>query len=72
MLHNGIPPQLEQLLGQAMNNPDFVNQFARSNPHAFQQAMQMRNTMSPRDAIMKIAQEKGIDPTLLMQRFGIH
>ena len=67
----GLPPQFEQMLQQALVNPNFVNSMQQTNPQAYQQAMQMRNTMDPRTAIMQVAQSKGINPAILLQRLGL-
>lgn len=69
--NGGLPPNFEQMLQQALANPNFVNSVQQSNPQAYQMAMQMRNTMDPRTAIMQAARSKGIDPTILLQRLGL-
>lgn len=70
-MNNGLPPQFEQLIAQAMTNPNFIEQCRQSNPQLYQQAMQLRNSMDPRTAIMQVAQSKGINPNILFQRLGI-
>lgn len=70
-MNNVLPPQLEQLIAQAMTNPNFVEQYRQTNPQLYQQALQLRNSMDPRTAIMQVAQSKGINPNVLFQRLGI-
>lgn len=60
-------PDLAQMLNQAKRNPQaFEEQFKRNNPQAYQQAVQLRNTFAnPQQAVMQLAQQKGINPNIL-------
>ena len=60
-------PDLIQVLKQARQNPKaFEEQFKKVNPQAYQQAMQLRNSISnPQQAIMQIAQQRGVNPNIL-------
>ena len=61
------PPNLAQALNQARRNPQaFEEQFRRNNPQAYQQALQIRNSFAnPQQAVMQVAQQRGIDPNIL-------
>lgn len=60
-------PDLAQMLNQARRDPRaFEEQFKRNNPQAYQQAVQLRNTFAnPQQAVMQLAQQKGINPNIL-------
>lgn len=69
------PLQLESdlmtLLQQARANPvAFEQQIRMNNPTAYQQACQIRNSSNPRNAILQLAQQRGINPNIL-RMFGI-
>lgn len=66
-----VPMDLQQMIQFARQNPQaFEEQIRQTNPQAYQQALQMRNSFSPRDAILQIARAKGINPNIL-RMFGI-
>ena len=54
-------------LKQARQNPQaFEENVRRTNPQAYQQAMQLRNAFAnPQQAVMQIAQQKGINPNII-------
>lgn len=54
-------------LQQARQNPKaFEENIRKTNPQAYQQAMQIRNSFAnPQQAIMQMAQQKGINPNIL-------
>ena len=57
---------LQQALQQARQNPAaFEEQLRRTNPQAYQQAMQIRNSGNPQAAIMQMLQARGINPNVL-------
>lgn len=60
-------PDLIQVLKQARQNPKaFEEQFKKVNPQAYQQAVQLRNSISnPQQAVMQIAQQRGVNPNIL-------
>lgn len=60
-------PNLAQMLNQAKRDPvAFEEQFKRNNPQAYQQAVQLRNMFAnPQQAVMQLAQQKGINPNIL-------
>ena len=62
---------LQNLMQQAMQNPvAFEEQFKKSNPQAYQKALQICNGFNPQQAIAQLAQSKGINIDLL-KRSGI-
>jgi hypothetical protein len=62
---------LEQMLEQARQNPQaFEEQFKRTHPQAYQQAMQLRNNGGAKAAAMQMLQSKGIHPSIL-QMLGL-
>ena len=59
---NGIA----QMLQQARQNPQaFEEQIKRTNPAAYQQAMQIRNSPNAQAIVKQMAQAKGINPNIL-------
>lgn len=62
---------IAQMLQQARQNPQaFEEQIKRTNPMAYQQAMQIRNSANPQAVIKQMAQAKGLNPNVL-RMFGI-
>ena len=69
------PKQLEgdimHILQQAQQNPSaFEEQIRRNNPIGYEQACKIRNSGNPRDAILQLAQQRGINPNIL-RMFGL-
>lgn len=65
------PNDLTQFVQQIRQNPQaFEEHIKRTNPAAYQQAMQIRNSANPQAIIMQMAQAKGINPSIL-QMLGI-
>ena len=60
-------PNIFDVFSQAKQNPQaFEEHVRRNNPQAYQQALQIRNSIaSPQQAIMQLAQQKGINPNIL-------
>ena len=59
-------PDLQTLIQQARQNPAaFEEQFKRTNPQAYQQAMQIRNSANPQAVIRQMAQSRGVNPNIL-------
>lgn len=57
---------LQTLIQQARQNPAaFEEQFKRTNPQAYQQAMQIRNSANPQAVIRQMAQSRGVNPNIL-------
>lgn len=57
---------IENLVQQARQNPQaFEDYVRRTNPQAYQQAMQIRNSANPQAIAMQMAQSKGINPNIL-------
>ena len=55
-----------QQLQQIRQNPRaFEEHLKRTNPQAYQQALQIRNSANPQAIIMQMAQQRGINPNLL-------
>jgi hypothetical protein len=48
----------------------FEEHMKRTNPQAYQMAMQIRNSSNPQAMIMQMAQQKGINPNIL-QMLGL-
>ena len=65
--HVSSPPNLPQMFSQAKQNPQvFEEQFRKTNPQAYQQALQLRNCfVNPQQAVMQLAQQRGVDPNIL-------
>lgn len=56
----------QSVLQQARNNPRaFEEHIKRTNPQAYQMAMQLRNGQCPQEVIFRLAQQRGIDPNIL-------
>lgn len=56
----------ENLVQQAKSNPKgFEDYIKRTNPQAYQQAIQIRNSQNPKAVIMQMMQAKGINPGVL-------
>ena len=56
---------LYQQFNAAMSNPAaFQEQFKKSNSDAYNKAMQLANTKSPKQAVMQILQSRGINPAM--------
>lgn len=69
---NGVPMNadptlsLRQAYTQARQNPAaFEEQLKRTNPQAYQQALQIRNSGNPQAAIIQMLQARGINPSIL-------
>lgn len=57
---------LKQAYAQARQNPvAFEEQLKRTNPQAYQQALQIRNSGNPQAVIMQMLQARGINPSIL-------
>lgn len=56
----------QQMFQQARQNPQaFEAMIRQTNPAAYQQAMQIRNSANPRALIMQMAQSKGLNSNML-------
>ena len=60
-------PNLADVLNQAKQNPKaFEDHIRRTNPQAYQRAMQIRNSVAnPQQVVMQMAQQRGINPNVL-------
>lgn len=60
-------PNIFDVFSQAKQNPRaFEEHVRRTNPQAYQQALQLRNSIAnPQQAVMQLAQQKGINPNIL-------
>lgn len=59
------------VIQQAQRDPfTFEEQIKRNNPQGYQRALQIRNSANPRDAILQLAQARGMDPNIL-RMFGL-
>lgn len=57
---------LTQVVQQAKQNPQaFEEHIKRTNPAAYQMAMQIRNSANPQAMVMQMAQSRGINPNIL-------
>ena len=58
-------------INNAQQNPAaFEDQFKRMNPQAYQRACEIRNSQNPRQAILQLAKERGVNPNVL-RMFGL-
>jgi hypothetical protein len=65
------PNDFMNAINRAQQNPQmFEEQFRRMNPQAYQRACEIRNSQNPRQAILQLAQERGVNPNVL-RMFGI-
>ena len=63
---NGNGCDIVQQFNNIRQNPRaFEEQLRRTNPQAYQQAMQIRNSANPQAIIMRMAQQRGLDPSVL-------
>lgn len=60
-------PNIFELMNRAKQNPRaFEEHIRRTNPQAYQRAMQIRNsTNNPQQVVMQIAQQRGVNPNIL-------
>lgn len=59
------------MIQRAQQNPVlFEEQMRQTNPQAYQQACQIRDSANPREAILRLAQSRGMNPNIL-KMFGI-
>lgn len=65
-LCHGNGCDIVQQFNNIRKNPRaFEEQLRRTNPQAYQQAMQIRNSANPQAIIMNMAQQRGINPSIL-------
>jgi hypothetical protein len=56
---------LMQMYQQAMQNPNaFIEQIKRNNPQAYQRAMQLANFSNPKQVVIQMLQERGLNPSM--------
>lgn len=68
---NNAPQNIEQLVQQIKQNPSaFEEQIKKTNPQAYQMALNIRNSQNPQAIIMQMIQQKGINPNILSM-FGL-
>ena len=68
---NGQSNDFENMLRMAQNDPrSFEERMKRMNPQGYQLACQIRNSPNPRETILQLAQQRGINPNLL-RMFGL-
>jgi hypothetical protein len=66
-----MPVDQRATLQQVLQNPKaFEENLRRTNPQAYQRAMQIRNSGNPRAAIIEMAKAQGLNPNIL-KMFGI-
>lgn len=67
--YNGSTPNqqsIENLIQQIRQNPQaFEEQMRRTNPQAYQMALQIRNSPNPQSMIMQMMQSRGMNPNIL-------
>lgn len=62
----GIPCDLKDIIQRARQNPQWLEQeVKRINPQGYQQALQIRNGANPMQAVMQMAQARGVHPSVL-------
>ena len=63
---NNSPQNIEQLIQQIRQNPAaYEEQLKKTNPQAYQMALNIRNSQNPQAIIMQMIQQKGINPSIL-------
>jgi hypothetical protein len=68
---NTPPTDATAMLQQIAQNPTaFAEHLKKSNPQAYQRAMQIRNSANPRAAIVEMAKAQGLNPNIL-KMFGL-
>ena len=56
----------ENILKQARQNPKaFEEHIKRTNPQAYQRALELRNIGNPQQVVMQMMQQRGINPNIL-------
>lgn len=59
------------IIQRAKNDPlGFEEQIRNNNPKGYEMACQIRNSSNPRQAILQLAQQRGVNPNIL-RMFGI-
>ena len=62
---------LIQQFNEIRQNPKaFEERLKQTNPQAYQQALQIRNSSNPREAILNLARQKGVNPNIF-RMFGL-
>lgn len=62
----GVPCDLKDIIQRARQNPQWLEQeVKRINPQGYQQALQIRNGANPMQAVMQMAQARGVHPSVL-------
>lgn len=56
---------VQQFNNIRQNPRAFEEHLKRTNPQAYQQAMQIRNSANPQAIIMNMAQQRGLNPNIL-------
>ena len=68
---NGVGCDIVQQFNEIRKNPRaFEERLRHTNPQAYQQAMQIRNSANPKAIVMNMAQQRGINPNV-MQALGL-
>ena len=70
---NSMPnsQNFENVIQQIQQNPAaFEENFKRTNPQAYQLALQIRNSNNPQAIVMQMAQARGLPPHIL-KMFGL-
>ena len=68
---NAPQDNFENVLRMAQNDPrSFEERMKRMNPQGYQLACQIRNSPNPRETILQLAKQRGINPNLL-RMFGL-
>lgn len=63
---NGNGCDIVQQFNEIRQNPRaFEEHLKKTNPQAYQQAMQIRNSANPQAIIMQMAQQRGVHPSIL-------
>ena len=57
---------IEMLINQIKQNPQAFEEYIRkTNPQAYQMALQVRNSSNPQSIIMQMMQSRGLNPNIL-------
>lgn len=67
VVNTPVQPNMASMYRAAMQNPKaFEEQFKRSNPQAYEQAMALARVKSPKDIVMQVLNKRGINPMSFM------
>lgn len=67
VVNTPVQSNMVSMYRAAMQNPKaFEEQFRRSNPQAYEQAVALARSRNPKDIVMQILNQRGINPMMFM------